>query len=277
MARFSHPEFFAVAGAVAGAAMARPDFPVEYEDQFRWGGAEALTEVGRLHAAFSLLEQVQDPNRRFCGAGGRVTVAGVLPIREYESVFAREAVFESLDGAGDGPQADISRVSGLACARFAARVVGRDADAEFWAATADSIVESLPEDAQERAGDILVTVDGIGDLMLAFMEGDPETALRLFEASPVSGQLSKDFRRFRARLLIALDRSEEALETLGPLGTDPVAEFDRARAFEALGRDAEARAAYEYFLRYWTPDLPELEARADSATAGLTRIAARLN
>ena len=53
--------------------------------------------------------------------------------------------------------------------------------------------------------------------------------------------------------------------------------FDRARAHEALGRDAEARAAYEFFLTYWSPDLPELEARVDSATAGLTRIAARLD
>ncbi len=278
MARFSHPEFHAVAGAIAGAAMARPDFPAEYQDQFRWNGAVALTEAGQLHAAFSLLTQVRNPNQRFCGAAGRVSVAGVLPVREYESAFAREVVFESLEGAGDGPQADLSRVSGVACARFAARAVGREAEAEFWAATADSIVETMPEEARAGARNTLTTVDGIGDFILAFTAGDAQTALELFEASPVSaGQLSRDFRRFYGRVLIALDRFEEALVVLGPLGTDALAEFDRARAYEALGQDAEAREAYEYFLQYWQPDLPELEARADSATAGLKRIAARLN
>ncbi|MCL7928202.1 MAG: hypothetical protein M8841_10495, partial [marine benthic group bacterium] len=94
---------------------------------------------------------------------------------------------------------------------------------------------------------------------------------------PFASQPPNDFNRIKARILIALDRPAEALEALGRLGPEPLAVFDRARAYEALGRDAEARAAYEFFLRYWQPDVPELEALADSATAGLTRITARLN
>lgn len=278
MARFNHPEFHEVAGAIAAAAMARPDFPDEYRNQFLWNGAVALTEAGQLHAALALLEQVRNPNQRLCGAAGRVSVAGVLPVEEFERAFSREAVFAALEGAGDGPEADRAKVYGVACARFAARFVGREAEAGFWAATADSIVEAMPEEASEGARNSLAVIDGIGDFLLAYMEGDAQAALDLFQASPVSdGQLSRDFRRFYGRVLIALERSEEALAVLGPLGSDALAEFDRARAYEELGRYAQARESYEYFLQYWQPDLPELEARIDSATAGLTRIAARLN
>jgi len=276
MPRFSHPEFFDVAGKVAWAAMARPDFPPEYQDQFRWNGAVALTEEGKLRGAFLLLEEVQDPNQHFCGAGGRILVAEVLSEAEYERFFAQETVSLVLDEAG-GPEADLQRVQGVMCARFAARVVGDEEAVLAWAAVADSIAESMPAEEQEGARQAISVIDGIGDFYLAYVAGDPETALRLFEASPVSGQLSNDFRRFKGRLLIALDRPAEALEVLGPLGTDPLTAFDSGRAFEALGRDAEARESYEYFLTYWAPDLPELEARADSASAGLTRIAARLN
>ncbi len=274
--RFSHPEFSDVAGEVAGAAMSRPDFPAEYRDQFRWNGAEALTEVGRMREAFDVLEDVRNPNRHLCGVATRATVAGVLPIREYERFFGREAVYEVLAAAG-GPEADASRVAGVSCARFVARYVGREAEAEAWAAVADSIVETMPAEAQEGARRTIEVVDGIGDIHLAILAGDPETALSLYEESPVSERPSSDFRRLHGRLLLALNRPEEALEVLGPLGIDPLVEFDRARAYEALGRDAEAREAYEFFLRYWQPDFPELEARADSAAAGLTRIAARLN
>jgi tetratricopeptide (TPR) repeat protein/TolB-like protein len=276
MARFSHPEFFDVSGRVASAATERSDFPLEYQDQFNWGGAVALTETGRLQGAFGLLDRVRDPNRHYCGAGGRILVAEVLPEVEYERFFSPEAVYRVLAGAG-GPEADQQRVQGVMCARFAASVMGDEEAAAAWAAAADSIVESMPAEEQEGARQGLSVVDGIGEFYLAYLAGDPETALSLFEASPVSAQLSNDFRRFKGRLLIALDRPAEALEVLGPLGTDPLTAFDRARAYEALGRDAEAREGYEYFLTYWAPDLPELEARADSASAGLTRIAARLN
>jgi hypothetical protein len=56
-----------------------------------------------------------------------------------------------------------------------------------------------------------------------------------------------------------------------------IASLHRARALEALGRDAEAREQYQFFLEYWRPDMPELSALTDSATAGLTRIQTRLN
>ncbi len=276
MARFSHPDFFGVAGRVANAATQRPDFPPEYQDQFNWGGAVARTEMGQLQGAFSLLERVRDPNRHFCGAGGRILVAGVLPEAEYERFFSREAVYRVLEGAG-GPEADPRRVQGVMCAGFAARVAGDEEVAASWAGVADSIAESMPAEEQDGARGSMSVVEGIGEFYLAYLAGDYETALSVFESSPVSGQLIKDFRRFKGRLLIALDRPAEALEVLGPLGTDPLTAFDRARAYEALGRDAEAREAYEYFLTYWAPDLRELEARADSASAGLTRIAARLN
>jgi hypothetical protein len=143
----------------------------------------------------------------------RATVAGVLPVREYERFFGRDAVYEVLDGAG-GPEADGSRVAGVSCARFVARYVGREAEAEAWAVVADSIVETMPAEEQEGARRTIEVVDGIGDIHLAILAGDPETALRLYEESPVSERPGSDFRRLHGRLLLALDRPEEALEVL---------------------------------------------------------------
>ena len=277
MSRYSHPDFSEVTADVAYEVMRRPDLPPDFLDQFRWGGGVALTEEGRLHEAFGLLEEIRDPNLRFCGAALRAMDAGVLPVVEYERFFGRDAVYGVLERAG-GPEADQARVSGIMCARFVALVMGEEEAAVSWAAVADSIVDSMPAEQQEGARQTISVIDGGGDFYLAYLAGDPETALNLFEASPLSRDLGAGFRRrFKARLLIALDRPAEALEVLGPLGMDPLAAFDRARAYEALGGDAEAREAYEYFLRYWQPDLPELEARADSAVAGLARIASRLN
>jgi tetratricopeptide (TPR) repeat protein len=276
MPRFDHPEYDAVTSEVAYAAMARPDFPAEYEEQFLRGGAIAMTGMGRLHAALTLLESVEDPRTRVCGSAQRSAIAGTLPLSVYERFLAPEVVREVIDAAGES-DAGFSRLWAVACARYSSRVVGRDSDAESWSNFADSMVRDLPPEQREEGEQILAQPESLGDMMLAFEAGQAEEALRIFESLPASVQNSPDLRRIKARILIALARPEEALTLLGPVGSDPRAEYDRARAYEALGRDARARESYEYFLRYWQPDLPELEAYADSATAGLTRIAARLN
>ena len=43
-----------------------------------------------------------------------------------------------------------------------------------------------------------------------------------------------------------------------------------------MGRDAEARDAYRYFLTWWSEADPELQPLVDEARQSLTRIAARL-
>ena len=276
MPRFSHPAYDSVTGVVAYAAMRRPDFPPEYQDGFRRGGSVSLTGSGRLNEALTLLESVQDPRTRICESAQRSMSVGVLPERVYERYLSPVVVQEAMTAAR-GPNAQASRVWAGFCAEFAARMVDRESDAEIWSLFVDSTLLLLPADVQERVGSEFAVGRTIGRVGQAFDSGDAEEALRIFETLPFASRPPNDFRRIKARILIALDRPAEALEMLGPLGLEPLAVFDRARAFEALGRDAEAREAYEYFLTYWAPDLPELGARADSASAGLTRIAARLN
>lgn len=276
MPRFSHPEYDSVSNVVAFAAMARPDFPPEYQAAFKPGGSVALTGSGRLNAALSLLESVEDPRARICESAQRSMAAGVLPVREYERFLAPAVVRDAMESAR-GPDAEGARLWAATCAGYAARIVRRDADAETWSVAVDSMLRLLPTDARAAAEQNLAIARTLGEIMPTFEAGDVEGALRLFETLPFASQPPNDFNRIKARILIALDRPAEALEALGRLGPEPLAVFDRARAYEALGRDAEARAAYEFFLRYWQPDVPELEALADSATAGLTRITARLN
>ncbi len=276
MPRFSHPAYDSVTGVVAYAAMKRPDFPLEYQEGFRRGGSVSLTGSGRLNEALTLLESVQDPRTRICESAQRSMSVGILPERVYERYLSPVVVEEAISAAR-GPNAQVSRAWAGLCAEFAARMVDRESDAETWSVFVDSTLLLLPTDVRERVGSEFAVGRTIGKVGQAFASGDAEEALRIFETLPFASQPPADLRRIKARILIALDRPAEALEILGPLGPEPLAVFDRARAYEALGRDSEARAAYEYFRRYWQPDVPELEVFADSATAGLTRIAARLN
>ena len=276
MPRLSHPAHMQAAEAVASVAMARPDFPAEYQDQFRMNGSRALTSRGRLGAALGLLAQAQSPRARYCGAGGRVLDAGVLPGRVYEGFAGGDVVIEAL-GTDSTEQAMLDRIWAVSCVRAIARMAGRSADAATWKVFLDSLLRELPAEQREEAAGIPRVTDQIAEIVTALQGGDAWQAWDLYAASGISEDKGPDFVHLRARMLLALDRPEEALDVLAPLGIDPLAEYERAQAFESLGRDADARTSYQFFLQHWYPDLPELEARIDSATAGLARIAARLN
>jgi hypothetical protein len=165
----------------------------------------------------------------------------------------------------------------VACVRAIARMAGRSDDAATWKVFLDSLVLELPAEQREEAAGISRITDQIAEVVVTLRGGDAWQAWDLYAASGIYEDAGPDFVHLRARLLLALDRPEEALEVLAPLGINPLAEYERAQAFESLGRDADARTSYQFFLDHWNPDLPELEARIDSATAGLARIAARLN
>ena len=80
-----------------------------------------------------------------------------------------------------------------------------------------------------------------------------------------------------ARILIRVDRPDEALPYLIAQRSDALPHLYLGEAYEALGRDAEARDAYEYFITYWAEADPELQWLVDEGRQGLMRIAARLN
>lgn len=75
-------------------------------------------------------------------------------------------------------------------------------------------------------------------------------------------------RHDKGAALLGLNRAQEALQIFDALLADgvdlPVLQINRALAFEALGRKADARAVYEDAARRW-PNLPNLQDRVASA------------
>jgi len=120
--------------------------------------------------------------------------------------------------------------------------------------------------------EMLRLVDG----MSAWVSGDAQGAYDLLsELTPMPGLEVP--RVWWAQILIEVGRPDEALPYLIAQRSDALPRLYLGMAYEALGRDAEARDAYEYFLTYWADADPELQWLVDEARQALTRIAARLN
>lgn len=115
-------------------------------------------------------------------------------------------------------------------------------------------------------------LDGLG----AWLAGDPEAAHeRLYDYTPPSPELEVP-NLWWGRILLEAGRPEEAIPYFVGERGQPLAHLYLGAAYEALGRDAEARAAYRYFLTWWSEADPGLKPLLDEARQGLTRIGARL-
>ncbi len=274
--RLSHPFYARVQEQVARLAASRPDFPPESYDDFTLGGLQPMTSVGSVEQALRYLSETRNPSARLCGPA-RLLVGVGMPLAESSAPYVgRPAVEEYLSGSGRSAS-DAALASGLDCAWLIARWQERSDDAAHWTRVRDSLISGLPADERATAQQQARVTAAVDESLESWRSGDAQAALAGLRALPERIRTAPSVRRLSARLLLDLDRPEGALEMLAPLGVDALAELDRARALEALGRDAEAREAYEFFLAGWQPDLPELSVLADSATAGLARIAARLN
>ncbi|MFO7586469.1 MAG: hypothetical protein R6X22_00195 [Gemmatimonadota bacterium] len=281
LGRLSHPELGPTQGRVAAAVAERPDLPPGFRDQFFWSGTRRLTSVGRLARAIELSGEIESPDGRYCSAAGAFLMVDLMadrvPDALFGPMFAPERGREALAALPTAPERLFSWLMGSSCARAAARLAGREEEAVAWAAVRDSFLAAVPVEERIGAEAAISDVDEVAAAYAGLRDDDPETALARFEQTRFFEIATEDFILLRARLLLALGRPARALEILERLGRSPLAELERARALEALGRDAEARAAYAWFLRQWTPDVPGLQALTDSATAGLARIQTRLN
>jgi len=277
MDRLSHPALDEAQGAVAATILAKPGLSAADRLDFQAGGVGFLSARGAESAALSMAATFGPLVDRLCPPAQVTIVTGVLPEEAYERLAdpdrVREALGAGAAGAGDG--SDL--VLAASCGRHLARVAGDEEAVRTWSALRDSAVALLPEAAREPARREIVEGDSVSAVSLALWRGEGDRAWERLRGNPFLRYDSRVWRLFRAQVAQASGRYEEALEALEPLPLGVMAAYRRGKALEALGQDAEARSAYEFFLRYWRPDLPELAAFTDSATAGLTRIQARLN
>ena len=120
---------------------------------------------------------------------------------------------------------------------------------------------------------IIEVIEGYGH----WLDGDAEAtyeALRDFDDSRGGAERGN---QWWGPLLIDVGRPAEAIPYLVAERSRPIAHLYLGHAYEALGRDAEARVAYEFFLAWWGEADPEFEPLLAEAREGLERIARRLN
>ncbi len=113
--------------------------------------------------------------------------------------------------------------------------------------------------------------DGVREWLL----GNPEAAYQALVDFPA--MLDYMLANWWGRILLDSRRPELAIPYFIGERTDPLAHLYLGKAYEALGRDAEARAAYQYFLLWWAAADPEFRPLLDDARRALTRIGQRLN
>jgi tetratricopeptide (TPR) repeat protein len=144
-----------------------------------------------------------------------------------------------------------------------------------------------PEFAETLGEDLARTVEGYAD----WIDGDPEGALRSFEAMPVEAGYTLIFvselyahslaRFLRARALQATGREEEAERWYEGLSATPFETafrgpllLHRAEIREAAGDREGAARLYGKFVELWKNADPELQPMVEEARAALRRLGA---
>jgi DNA-binding SARP family transcriptional activator/TolB-like protein len=196
---------------------------------------------------------------------------GVLPEERLEGVLGREAIERAVLHGTLMPE---ERARTIACGALYAARRGR---AQDYAALRKRLVVLAKTAAVDGdtalardAGDLARTTDGLS----AWLSGDPEAAYRtLVDFPPLFDFANEDW---WGRILLESGRPALAIPYFIGLRTAPDPHLYLGKAYEALGRDAEARDAYEYFLRWWADADPEIEPLLDEARRGLARVRQRL-
>jgi TolB-like protein len=189
----------------------------------------------------------------------------------FESELALERIESDSVGLAD-PEAHISR---LACSALYAVYRGREGDHRLLRDRLDAIIAVAATQDTSTANyfqSLQLLIDGFE----AWLGGDSQAAYDILSQFTPRDDLSIPSMG-NAQILLDVERPDEALPYLLAMRSNPVARFYLGRAYEALGRDAEAREAYEYFLSSWADADLDLMPLVDRARRALTRIAARLN
>jgi tetratricopeptide (TPR) repeat protein len=111
----------------------------------------------------------------------------------------------------------------------------------------------------------------------AWKRGKPEEAFRILDAArphlaPFYTSAALPSTWWLGRILLELGRPAEAVPYFRALTFDPLASYELARIYQALGENAKARAEYEYFLDAWKGADPELRPMVAEAQKALARL-----
>jgi DNA-binding SARP family transcriptional activator/TolB-like protein len=191
----------------------------------------------------------------------------VLPEARLEPVLGRQAI-ERRVAEGQRPLED--RAEMLEDGALYAALKGRAQDYDGLRERLDALgaaAASHGDTAAQRVREITTITDVLGKWLF----GHPDSAVRaLAGTSSLPGALPADW---WGRILLDAGRPAEAIPFFIGMRNDPLTHLYLGKAYEAVGRSAEARAAYQYLLRWWADADSSLrplldEARRPSAQAG---------
>ncbi len=269
--RMTHPRFWSVQEELLKLERRRVSGPDALE-ALRYLIQGNLYVRGRLSAALSYMN---DP-LAFQAVGLCDLVFMEATFRLDSHPFERWLTPKSAATSGAAETSDLGEVMlDAACRSLYAAYRGReDVQRELRGRLGELAAAASAEDTSAAVfmEEMLRLVDGLA----AAVAGDAQGAYDLLsEFTPRPG-LDIPYTTW-AQILIEVGRPDEAIPYLVAQRSAPLPHLYLGTAYEALGRDAEARDAYEYFLSYWADADPELQWLVDEGRQGLMRIAARLN
>jgi class 3 adenylate cyclase/tetratricopeptide (TPR) repeat protein len=142
------------------------------------------------------------------------------------------------------------------------------------------VMEALKElsaqalgEADSAASRRLIAVAEALEGYRAWKRGRPEEALRVLEAAhPYLDAFDLPSTWWMGKLLTDLRRPADAVRYFRAQTFDPLGHAELGRLYEALGEDAKARKAYEYFVMGWKDADPELQPRVEEVRERLARL-----
>ncbi len=269
--RLTHPRFWPAQAALLALERSRVS-EEEGLDELRELLLGNVFAQGRLDAALRYLDDPLAPQALTSCNYMYVELTLQIASHPFESELALESIEADSVGASVEPGELLARLS---CSALYASYRGREEDYRLLRERID-VMASAAAAQDTSAANLLAGLMQVIDGFNEWLSGDSQAAYDiLVEFTPRPDlTLPNDW---WAQVLIDVDRPDEALPYLLAMRSSPVAHLYLGRAYEALGRDAEARDAYEYFLSNWAEADLDLLPLLDRARRALMRIAARLN
>ncbi len=195
-----------------------------------------------------------------------------IPGYPFEDELAPEAIAQQ---GADAPEDTAALVRGMACSTLYSAYRGREEEYRALRGSLDGMrvaLAAIDTSAAEQMSALMRVLDGLG----AWLAGDPEAAYEtLHDYTPPSPELEIP-NLWWGRILLESGRPEQAVPYFVGERGQPLAHLYLGAAYEAMGRDGEARDAYRYFLTWWSEADPGLQPLVDEARQALMRIGARL-
>ncbi len=195
-----------------------------------------------------------------------------IPDYPFEDELAPEAIAQQ---GADAPEDTVAVVRGLACSALYSAYRGKDEEYRAMRGSLEGMraaLAAIDTSAAQQMSALMRVLDGLE----AWLTGDSEAAYeRLNDYTAPTPELAIP-NLWWGRILLDTGRPQQAIPFFVGERGQPLAHLYLGAAYEALGRDAEARAAYRYFLTWWSEADPGLQPLVDEARQALTGIGARL-